>query len=292
MTTIYTKSQALNVWDSQTGTDNLRVDMIAGDVAGSFESRIQHLNAAKEAQTVQFPGPLAFYDESNVRYVLADRFTAVDATAAANAAAARTRGEFNTNRTGAHIQSSFDDRAIIVASVTAENGRATSAESALATDLAQEVQDRGSAITSLGNDLGNEVTARKAADTVNANAIITAEGKVAAEATTARAAEVVNADAITAEASTARTAEAKAASELFAEVRTRSDEDTRLQGDINTLNTTTTNLANSVPVDIAAAVLAENTRATTEEGKLQSQITNLLNASPEQLDSLTELVTD
>ena len=277
MTTIYAKSQALNVWNSQTGGDNLRVDMVAGE-AGSFESRIQHLNAAKEAQPVQFPGPLAFYDDS-VRYVLAERFTAVDATAAANAAAALTRGEFNTNRTGAHIQSSFDDRAVIVTSVTTEKGRAISAESALATDLAQEVQDRASAATGLGNRIDNEVTARTSADGVNAAAIIAAEGKVSAEATAARAAELVNADAITAEASTAREAEVANDARITAVRSYLMQRTDILYTHVNTINDVT--------------IPAEATRALAAEADLQSQISNLLaNTDGVALNSLAELVAD
>ena len=214
MTTIYTKSQALNVWNSQTGTDNLRVDMVAGSAAGTFESRIAHSNlAAGTYQPVQFPGPLVFFDGSN-RHVLVDRFAAVDTAISSLSTNSSDASSLVASNLAIEITRAGLAEVANTNAISAENGRAISAEGAISASLAQELLDRAFAETGLSNRIDNEVTARSSADTVHSNAIIRIEGKVDAEVLAARAAELVltnaiaaNSSLITAEEKSARDAE-------------------------------------------------------------------------------------
>ena len=278
MTTIYAKSQALNVWSSQTGTDNLRVDMTAGYMAGSYESRIAHVNSAGTLQPVQFPGPLVFFDGS-ARHVLADRFVDVeqaisDLSNSASGDSSAVAADLATERKRAEAAEGVN-----AAAVVSENGRALSAESFLFDGIAQEIQDRASAESDLSNRINNEATARAAADTVHTDALIAANGRVTAEATAARAAELLNANSIIAEGTRALSAEGVIDARVT-QVRTYLlDRQNSLFTHVNNINTIT--------------IPAEATRALAAETSLQGQISSLLaNTDGVALNSLAELVAD
>ena len=185
-----------------------------------------------------------------------------------------------------------------------EVSRASGVEDQLRIDVDEHYSEFSSAISDefvravnvelgINNALAAEVSTRQT-EIYNANAAITAE------ASTSRAAELIHNNAIAqlnldvpAEAKIARAAEMKLTQNLAAEIKTRADAgvaealqriaaDEKHTADIAALSSGST-----------AAILLEKTRAETEEGKLQSQISSLLaNTDATALNSLAELVSD
>lgn len=182
--------------------------------------------------------------------------------------------------------------------------RASGVEEVLRTDVDDHYSEFSVAISDetvramaveagINNALASEISTRQT-EIYNANAAISAESS------TARAAELIHNNALAqlnldvpAEAKLARAAELKLTQNLAAEIKTRADAgaaeavvrgdaDTKMASDIAALSSGST-----------AAIQFEKSRAETEEGKLQAQISSLLaNTDAVALNSLAELVSD
>jgi hypothetical protein len=193
---------------------------------------------------------------------------------------------------------------IVDNAIAQEISRASGVEEVLRSDVDEHYTEMTTAVydesvratnveLGINNALASEISTRQT-EIYNANAAITAE------ASTSRAAELIHNNAIAqlnldvpAEAKLARSAELKLTQNLAIEVKTRGDADTAealVRADAD----------NKMAADIAnlssgsnAAIQFEKSRAETEEGKLQSQISSLLaNTDAVALNSLAELVAD
>ena len=193
---------------------------------------------------------------------------------------------------------------VVDTAMSDEVTRATGVEEQLRTDVDEHYEELSNAQSDefvravnveagINNALASEISTRQT-EIYNANAAITAE------ASTSRAAELIHNNAIAqlnldvpAEAKTARAAELKLTQNLAAEIKTRADAgvaealqrlsaDEKHTADIAALSSSST-----------TAIQFEKSRAETEEGKLQSQISSLLaNTDATALNSLAELVSD
>ena len=193
---------------------------------------------------------------------------------------------------------------VVDTAMSDEVTRASGVEEVLRSDVDEHYSEFSTAISDefvravnveagINNALASEISTRQT-EIYNANAAITAE------ASTSRAAELIHNNAIAqlnldvpAEAKTARAAELKLTQNLAAEIKTRADAgvaealqrlsaDEKHTADIAALSSGST-----------AAIQFEKSRAETEEGKLQSQISSLLaNTDATALNSLAELVSD
>lgn len=185
-----------------------------------------------------------------------------------------------------------------------EVARASGVEEVLRSDVDDHYSEFSGAISDesvramavelgLTNDLASEISNRQTA-VYNANAAITAE------ASSARAAELILTNAVAqlnidvpAEAKIARAAELKLTQNLAAEIKTRADAGVaEASARISADEKHTADIA-ALSSGSSAAIQFEKTRAETEEGKLQSQISSLLaNTDATALNSLAELVAD
>ena len=193
---------------------------------------------------------------------------------------------------------------IVDSAMSDEVARASGVEEVLRSDVDEHYDEFSNSISDevvramavelgVNNALSAEISNRQTA-VYNANASITAE------ASSARAAELILTNAVAqlnldvpAEAKTARAAELKLTQNLAAEIKARTDSgvaealarisaDEKHTADIAALSSGST-----------AAIQFEKSRAETEEGKLQSQISSLLaNTDATALNSLAELVSD